>query len=151
MPLDWKRLRKSIVDPAAGPLVFLIAAYGLSLSANLASNLLQPHSSVALTIILGVPSLVLLVVALPRLARALARAETTPFATFERARQHRWLIALASPPPGISSTEAAIRYHRPALERVYMLCSRGAPPDSCTACWWRRMAECRQAGERPRR
>ncbi|HLX09052.1 MAG TPA: hypothetical protein VKY89_14450 [Thermoanaerobaculia bacterium] len=130
MTVDWKRLRRSIFDPASGPLVSLVAAYALSLSANLASNLLQPHGSIALTIILGAPALIVLVIALPRLARGLSAEESTPFATFQRARKHRWLVALASPPPGLSSAEAAIRYHLPVLERVHLLCSPGEPPGS---------------------
>ena len=133
MPIDWKRLRRGIVDPTSGPLVALLAAYALSLSANLASSLLEPHSSAAFAIILGAPAIIVLAILLPRLARGLSREAATPFATFRRAAKHRWLIALASPPPGIDSAAAAIRYHLPTLERVYLICSAGAAPDSCAA------------------
>ena len=130
MPIDWRRLRKTIVDPASGTLLSLLAAYALALSANLAAGLLQPHTSIALAIVLGAPAIIFLVLAVPHLVRALADTAATPSATFQPARRHRWLIALASPLDGIKSAEAAIRYHLPHLERVYLICSRGEPPDS---------------------
>jgi hypothetical protein len=131
MAIDWRRLRKTMVDPAS--LVSVAAGYTVALSANLLAGILQPHIGIALVIVLGAPAAVVLVLTVPRLLNRLTAAGAAPSFTFRKARRHRWLIALASPPPGIGSAEAAIRYHLPQLERVFLLCSRGEPPNSSAA------------------
>ncbi|HEY6323095.1 MAG TPA: hypothetical protein VJA16_16225 [Thermoanaerobaculia bacterium] len=123
-----RRLRRTLLDPAS--LVSVAAGYAVALSANLLAGLLQPHISIALVIVLDAPAAVVLMLSVPRLLDRASDIGAAPSATFAPARKHRWLIALASPLDGIGSAEAAIRHHLPKLERVFLICSRGDPPNS---------------------
>lgn len=126
----WMRWRVGLWNPSINPFLFFLAAFAFGVSVNLASAYLQGHAILSRLFLFGAPALILLAIVAPRIARRWFGTEVRPTVTLGPARQHRWLIALASPGRGIETSGKAIRYHRPVLERAWLLCSRGGETPS---------------------
>jgi hypothetical protein len=126
----WRRLRRGLWNPDASPFLFFLAAYLVGMSVNLASNAVSKHPFAFWVFLLGGPSLIVLAIVAPVLAKRWLGERVEPSVSFEPARPRKWLVVLASPPPGIETAEKAIRHHLPALEKVWLLCSRGVDKES---------------------
>lgn len=128
MESRWKRRRRALWDPYFNPLLFFAAAYALGISINLAAARLLALKGPTLPriFLFGGPALIVVAILAPRILQRFFRDEVDPAAEFvEPARQHKWLIALASPGGGIETARFAIRHHQPVLDRVWLICSRG--------------------------
>jgi hypothetical protein len=127
---SW-RWRQALWDPRVSPLLFFLAAYLFGISINLASSRIGQAGNWSEILLYGGPALVLLVILAPAVVGRWFRDEVRATARYERhPRHHKWLIALASPEPGIETAEKAIYYHLPALEKVWLLCSEKGEKES---------------------
>lgn len=125
----WQRFREAFWNPNAGPIIFFAAAYLIGISVNLTSGLIEEtwgedkSSAVYLALAFGIPGLVALVLLIPRILRWRTGEAFESFAEVRSPRPHKGLIAIASLGKGIETAERAIRYHAPALEKAWLLCS----------------------------
>jgi hypothetical protein len=126
-----RRIREALWNPNANPLVFFIAAFFLGISVNLTSSLLEAaltekKAYTAFTAIaFGIPGLLVFAILAPRVFRWWTGEELETSAKLRHPRPHKVLIAIASLGSGIDTAEKAIKYHLPALEKVWLLCSKG--------------------------
>jgi hypothetical protein len=112
------------------PLLFFVAAYLFGISTNLAAAQIQKDARWSTILLVGGPALLLLAILAPAVVGRWFRDEVQATAHYQRPLAHKWLIALASPGAGIETAEKAIRFHLPALEKVWLLCSKGEATES---------------------
>lgn len=134
--IKWRRLRESLYNPQAHPLVFFIAAFCTGISINAASSLLisslaknNKFSMLLIAITFGIPALIALILIAPGILRWWI-ADQEVSAEIRRARYHKGVIAIASIGPGIHTAEKAIKYHLPHLEKAWLICSDGGGQSS---------------------
>ena len=120
---------KAISNPAVSPPIFFLSAFLLGLCSSLLSARLD-KTGLGNVLLIAVLAAVALVVLGPSVRKLWSKEEVAASVKIGSPVPHEWLVVLASPEPGIGSAEAAIRYHLPALRKVWLLYSRGEPPAS---------------------
>lgn len=134
--MSWRRLRESLYNPHAYPVVFFVVAFCIGISINVISSLLiaslQQDKKVPTFLVaaaFGVPALIVLILTIPgALRRWTGNKEIS--AEIRRAHFHKGVIAIASLGKGIDIAEKAIKYHMPRLEKAWLICSEGEGPSS---------------------
>jgi len=134
--IRWRRLRESLYNPQANPLVFFIAAFCTGISINATSSLLisplakdNKTPALLIAIAFGIPALFALILITPGVLRWWI-GDKEFSAAIHRARHHKGVIAIASIGPGIDTARKAIEYHLPQLEKAWLICSDGGGQSS---------------------
>lgn len=121
--------REAFWDARKSPLIFFAVAFAIGISVNFFSSWLQCYAWAGWVFGLGVPVLLLAVIASPLIERVWRYPDAVPV-IIPKARSCKGLVVVMSLGRGSGSARAAILYHAKSLERIWIVQSKSSADES---------------------
>lgn len=123
---EW---REAFWEARRSPLIFFAVAFAVGISVNFLSSWLQDQTWAGWVFGLGVPLVLLAVIASPWIGRIWRYPEAVPVIV-PQARPCKGLVVIVSRGPGSGSAKAAIEYHAESLQRVWVVHSESSAKEA---------------------